>query len=174
MPTHALRYIPKPINNPTNNALTDDCFNTFKAPISTYDLPERFTFPFYYQPHPLCLQVASELQDHINTQTDWIHNFGLSGEDEGAIGKMIGVLVVQNKINEIYYLAAFSEKLAESNHLAKFVPPVFDVLDEAGFYLKGHETVNKITADIKSLENSPRFIASATSLNNIKKQLKKI
>ena len=162
------------INNPTDNALTEHCFIAFKAPISAYSLPERFTFPFYYQPHPLCLLAASELQSHLDTQTDWIHNFGLSGEDDGAIGKMFGVLLVQNINNEIGYLAAFSGKLAESNHLSKFVPPVFDVLDEAGFYLKGHETVNKITADIKSLENSPQFIASATSLNNVKKQLKKI
>jgi len=169
MPPRSLRYFPMPVNNPTDNTLIEDCFNVFKAPINAYSLPERFTFPFYYQPHPLCLQAASELQDHINTQTDWIHNFGLSGEDEGAIGKMFGVLLVQNKDNEIGYLAAFSGKLAESNHLAKFVPPVFDVLDEAGFYLKGQETVNKITVDIKTLENSPQFLASAVSLNNVKK-----
>ena len=165
----ALRYCPMPVIHPTNNALTENCFNAFKAPISAYSLPERFTFPFYYQPHPLCLQAASELQSHLDTQTDWIHNFGLSGEVDGAIGKMFGVLLVQNKNNEIGYLAAFSGKLAESNHLAKFVPPVFDVLDEAGFYLKGQETVNKITTDIKTLENSPQFMAAATSLNNVKK-----
>jgi len=109
MPTHALRYIPKPINNPTNNALTDDCFNTFKAPISTYDLPERFTFPFYYQPHPLCLQAASELQDHINTQTDWIHNFGLSGEVDGAIGKCLGFYWYKTKTMKLVTLPPFQE-----------------------------------------------------------------
>ena len=158
-----------PVNNPTDNALKDDCFNAFKAPISAYSLPERFTFPFYYQPHPLCLQAASELQSHLSTQTDWIHNFGLSGDDEGAIGKMFGVLLVQNKHNEIGYLAAFSGKLAESNHLAKFVPPVFDVLDEAGFYLQGQTQINQLTAHIKTLENNPQYISLADSLNNLNK-----
>jgi len=156
------------INNPTDNTLTDDCFNAFKAPISAYDLPERFTFPFYYQPHPLCLQAAIELQSHLNTQTDWVHNFGISGEGEGAIGKMFGVLLVQNKDNEIGYLAAFSGKLADSNHLANFVPPVFDVLDEAGFYLKGQAQINQLTADIKALENNSQFVLSADSLNKLK------
>jgi len=157
-----------PVNHPTDNALIDDCFNTFKAPISAYSLPERFTFPFYYQPHPLCLQAASELQEHLSTQTDWTHNFGISGEGEGAIGKMFGVLLVQNKDNEIGYLAAFSGKLAESNHLANFVPPVFDVLDEAGFYLKGQTQVNQLTADIKALENNSQYVLSADSLNKLK------
>jgi tRNA pseudouridine32 synthase / 23S rRNA pseudouridine746 synthase len=158
-----------PVNHPTDNALIDDCFNAFKAPISAYSLPERFTFPFYYQPHPLCLQAASELQAHLSTQTDWIHNFGLSGEDEGAIGKMFGVLLVQNKNNEIGYLAAFSGKLAESNHLGKFVPPVFDVLDKAGFYLQGQTQLNQLTAHIKTLENSPQFLTLADNLNKVKK-----
>ena len=158
-----------PANNTTNNVLIDECFNAFKAPIGAFSLPERFTFPFYYQPHPLCIQAATELQEHLNTQTDWNHNFGLSGEDEGAIGKMFGVLLVQNKNNEIGYLAAFSGKLAESNHLAKFVPPVFDVLDETGFYLQGQTRINQITADIKTLETSSKFVLSADNLNKVQK-----
>jgi len=156
-----------PVNNQTDNILVDDCFNSFNTSISTYNLPEKFTFPFYYQPHPLCLQAAKELQLHLSTQTDWIHNFGLNNENEGAIGKMFGVLLVQNKDHEIGYLAAFSGKLADSNHLDKFVPPVFDVFDEAGFYLQGQTQINQLTADIKALENNPQFLASAVNLNKI-------
>ena len=159
-----------PVNNQTDNILVDDCFNSFNASISTYNLPEKFTFPFYYQPHPLCLQAAKELQLHLSTQTDWIHNFGLSDKCEGAIGKMFGVLIVQNKDNEIGYLAAFSGKLADSNHLAKFVPPVFDLLDDTGFYLQGQTQINQLTADIKALENNPQFLASAVNLNNVIKK----
>lgn len=101
-------------------------------------LPERFTFPFYYEPHPLTIIAATELQHYLETQTDLDHNFGLTNDKEGvAIGKMFGVLVVQDANGKLGYLAAFSGKLADSNDHPKFVPPVFDMLVENSFFLKG-------------------------------------
>src|SRR4051794_23866127 len=51
--------------------------------------PERFTFPFYYEPHPLTMVAAAELQLYLETQTDLDHNFGLTTDtEEPAIGKM--------------------------------------------------------------------------------------
>ncbi|GAL04187.1 ribosomal large subunit pseudouridine synthase A [Photobacterium aphoticum] len=79
----------------------EHCFTPFKANIDAFALPERFNFPFYYEPHPLCLLAAEELQQHLLTQTDWQHNFGLDadqGEDSAnAIGKMFGVLLVRSQ-----------------------------------------------------------------------------
>lgn len=57
-----------------------NCFTQFKESIDSYKLPERFTFPFYYQPHPLCLLAAKQLQKHLKTQLDWQHNFGLTND----------------------------------------------------------------------------------------------
>jgi len=132
-------------------------FTSFKESIDSYELPERFTFPFYYQPHPLCLLAAKELQQHIETQAKWQHNFGLRGNVETAVGKMFGVLLVQNTQGEIGYLSAFSGKVADSNHHAHFVPPVFDMLEEDGFFRTGQEELTKISEQIKLLEKNPKI-----------------
>lgn len=155
-----------PVNNKPS---TDFCFTAFKAPIDSYNLPERFTFPFYYQPHPLCLLAASELQAYLNTQKNWARDFGLNGNEQDAAGKMFGVLLVENKNGETGYLSAFSGILAESNHHAKFVPPVFDVLDKEGFYPDGQIQVSELTAQIKKLEANTQLIELTTSLKNLNK-----
>ena len=144
----------------------ENCFTPFKESIDSYALPERFTFPFYYQPHPLCDLAATELQHHLETQNEWQHHFGITGDKETAIGKMFGVLLVRNKHNEIGYLAAFSGKLADGNHHSKFVPPVFDMLAEDGFFMTGQAEINKINNQIESLENEPDLLARKTALHD--------
>lgn len=101
----------------------------------------------------VCLLAAQQLQDHLQTQTDWQHNFGLRDNKETAIGKMFGILLVENKHHEIGYLAAFSGKIANSNHLPNFVPPVFDMLEEGGFFIIGQTEINQINDHIKHLES---------------------
>ena len=92
-----------------NKLMSENCFTPFQSSISDYPLPEKFTFPFYYDPHPLCLLASKELQRHIETQTEWEYDFGLEEEKPDVIiGKMFGVLVVQNEQNEIGYLSSFS------------------------------------------------------------------
>ncbi len=132
-------------------------FTLFKESIDSYDLPERFTFPFYYQPHPLCLLAVKQLQEYLKTQQDWQHNFGLIADKETAIGKMFGVLLVENKRGEIGYISAFSGKIADSNHLAHFVPPVFDMLTEGGFIRTGHDELRQMGLKIKGLEANPKI-----------------
>ncbi|MBD3724825.1 MAG: hypothetical protein IE891_08645 [Flavobacteriaceae bacterium] len=73
-------------------------FQHFKTNISGISLPEKFTFPFYYEPHPLSEIAAKELQEYLETQSDFNHNFGLKENQEGyVIGKMFGVLVCQDE-----------------------------------------------------------------------------
>jgi len=140
-------------------------FTSFKESIDSYVLPDRFTFPFYYQPHPLCLLAVKQLQEHLETQQDWQHNFGLSGESETAIGKMFGVLLVQNKQGEIGYLSGFSGKVADSNHLEHFVPPVFDMLEQGGFFRTGHDELTLLSEQIKRLESNPKVAEYAQALS---------
>ncbi|GAA4844366.1 RluA family pseudouridine synthase [Algivirga pacifica] len=136
-----------------------DCFIPFGTDLKdTVTLPERFTFPFNYEPHPLCIQAAKELQTHLVEQTEWVHNFGLHGQDEEtAIGKMFGVLIVQKPTGELGYLSAFSGKLANSNHHSQFVPPVFDMLKEEGFYRRGEEELNAINREVEQLQQDDRY-----------------
>lgn len=140
---------------------SDLCFTSFSHPIDNYALPERFTFPFYYEPHPLCELAAEQLQRHLSDQTEWQHNFGLDNQlsstdnNEKAIGKMFGVLLVQHSSGEIGFLSAFSGKVADSNHLPHFVPPVFDMLEEDGFFKAELAEITEINATIKQQQINP-------------------
>lgn len=120
--------------------------------VKSVGLPERFTFPFYYEPHPLTVIAAEELQQYIEAQTDLNHNFGLSADvDEFAIGKMFGVLIVEDAIGRVGYLSAFSGKLAGTNDHPRFVPPVFDMLSENGFFVKEKETIDAINRQVDDM-----------------------
>ena len=128
-------------------------------PINEIALPERFTFPFYYEPHPLTKIAATELQQYLETQTHLDHNFGLDADKAGTVvGKMFGVLVVQDPAGKLGYLSAFSGKLAGSNDHPKFVPPVFDMLVENSFFIKEIEIINTINARIKKISSSNNYL----------------
>ena len=53
---------------------------------STEAPPERFTYPFCYEPHPLCQQAAQELQAYIAAHPEL--------RQDADRGKMFGVLIV--------------------------------------------------------------------------------
>lgn len=126
--------------------------------IKGIDLPEKFTFPFYYQPHQLTRIAVNELQEYLESQ-DLEHNFGLNPQQKGLIiGKMFGVLVVQDPNGKLGYLSAFSGKLAGTNNHQKFVPPVFDMLTENSFFLKEEEILNRINRQIEEIETNPDYL----------------
>ncbi|PZF72526.1 RluA family pseudouridine synthase [Taibaiella soli] len=152
--------------------------------INEIALPGQFTFPFYYEPHPLAVIAADALVHYLETQTDLDHNFGLTPEREDmVIGKMFGVLVVLDKGGKPGYLWAFSGKLAGTNDHPSFVPPVFDMLVENSFFLKEQEIINSINTKIEEIENSKEYLRlksdllqfssrSASEITEMKKQLK--
>ena len=143
-------------------------FHKFNSSIESFSLPEKFTFPFFYDPHPLAILASEELQKYLITQKEFNHNFGLEKEQEGlVIGKMFGVLVVENKQNEIGYLAAFSGKLAGKNHHSGFVPPVFDMLTEEGFFRKEEKNLTQLTLEIESKENQTDYIQLKEKLDEL-------
>ncbi|MCX2738747.1 pseudouridylate synthase [Pontibacter anaerobius] len=130
----------------------DKCFIPFDVPIARDVLPEKFTYPFSYKPHPLSLLAVEKLQRHLTHQQEWEHNFGLEeGQAGTVIGKMFGVLVVETSECEIGFLAAFSGKLAGGYHHARFVPPVFDSLTEGSFLNVGMAELTRINQEIKTL-----------------------
>ncbi|MCD9536738.1 RluA family pseudouridine synthase [Photobacterium carnosum] len=135
---------------------SDHHFTRFIAAIDTLPLPERFTFPFCYTPHPLCVLAAQELQQHIATQHHWQHNFGLGNDD--AIGHMFGVLLVQNQQGEMGYLSAFSEKIANQTHLPHFVPPVFDDRNIDPAIKAQQALIDEVIIKITAIESKPSYI----------------
>ncbi|WP_113652093.1 pseudouridylate synthase [Pedobacter namyangjuensis] len=136
-----------------HNHAKNNLFIRFKQPLGVYDVPANFSQMVNGVPHQLCALAAEDLQHHILNQKEWQHNFGLDSEADGmVIGKMFGVLVVENQQKEIGYLAAFSGKLAGKNHHAKFVPPVFDTLATDGFLNKGMQKLALLNDEIRALE----------------------
>ena len=144
--------------------------NKFKSSISEIPLPEKFTFPFYYEPHPLAELAANELKSYLTDQTELEHNFGLDETQQGLIiGKMFGVLVVMNEENEIGYLQAFSGKLGGKNHHQGFVPPVFDMLTEDGFFRTEEKKLTQLNELIEQMEQDPQLVELQKQLNEVKK-----
>jgi tRNA pseudouridine32 synthase/23S rRNA pseudouridine746 synthase len=152
--------------------------------VAAVGLPERFTFPFYYKPHPLAVLAAAELQDYLETQTELRHNFGLAaGTEEMVIGKMFGVLVVEDDDGKVGYLSAFSGKLAGTNDHPRFVPPVFDMLSENSFFLKQQEIIDRVNRQIEEITIDEEYrrlkheleqfsLISAQEISALKTQLK--
>lgn len=87
--------------------------------------PERFTYPFCYEPHPLCQLAAREVQQYITTHADI--------REDADRGKMFGVLVVEHE-GALAYLAAYSGLLAGRNDWPFFVPPVYDAQQPDGHF----------------------------------------
>ena len=134
-------------------------FQLFKTAISEIELPEKFTFPFYYTPHVLAEIATKEVQTYLESQTDFTHNFGLNTKvTENAIGKMFGVLVVKNNANQLGYLMGFSGKLEDESCPEIFVPPVFDLRTKNSFYKKGEEEINIINAKLTALKSNETYL----------------
>lgn len=147
-------------------------FQYFKKDISGISPPKKFTFPFYYEPHLLAKIATEELQEYLEHQKDFEHNFGFqSDEKELAIGKMFGVLVVQNQQKELGYLAAFSGKLADKSLPEKFVPPVFNMRTEGSFYIKGEKEIEKIGEEIEQLKNDQTYISLKKTVQKTSKKI---
>jgi tRNA pseudouridine32 synthase/23S rRNA pseudouridine746 synthase len=147
-------------------------FQHFKTDISEVQLPEKFTFPFYYQPHLIAEIATKEIQDYLETQSDFEHNFGLDkNQTDIPIGKMFGVLVVQNKQNEIGYLAAFSGKLADKSLPEKFVPPVFNMRTEGSFYIKGEAEIDEVNKQLGLLKNDEHYLVLKKSFKKLTKKI---
>lgn len=128
----------------------------FQTSIEHLSLPDKFTYPFHYTPHPLCLVAAKEVQAYINAQTWWI--------EERSKGKMFGVLVVQMPTNELGYLAAFSGHLKDGES-SFFVPLIYDLLQPNGFFKQEEGCISTINKQIKALEGNEE-------LAQLKQQLK--
>jgi tRNA pseudouridine32 synthase/23S rRNA pseudouridine746 synthase len=125
----------------------------FDQPVSHIALPERFTYPFNYTPHPLCVLAAEEVKAYISTKKEW--------QEELALGKMFGVLIVQTQeegSSSIGYLAAFSGNLAGKNLHPYFVPPVYDLLQPQGFFKIEEEQISAINVRISELEVNPHYL----------------
>lgn len=108
-------------------------------------IPQQFTFPFYYQPHPLCVLAAEQVKQYLKDFDPWLQENG---------GKMFGVLVVRNDQDEVGFLAAYSGNLAGRNDYPYFVPAVYNLLNPNGYFVKEEAYISAINHQIVELQNS--------------------
>lgn len=96
--------------------------------IADLPLPERFTYPFCYEPHPLCQMAAEEVKREIE-------------RIQPTEGKMFGVLVVKAE-EGLGFLAAYSGLLEGRNDWPYFVPPVFDAQQPDGHFKQTERVIS--------------------------------
>ena len=60
----------------------------FERNVAADELPQRFTYPFCYTPHPLCIEAAELVKRHLAGCHSLL--------PELNEGKMLGVMVVQD------------------------------------------------------------------------------
>jgi len=151
------------------------CFHPLES-YTSEALPKQFTFPFYYTPHPLCIAATDDLKAYLKTQNDFKHNFGLDNKKQGLkIGKMFGVMIVKTNEGQLGYIASFSGKLSERNHIKGFVPPIYDTLNKDGFYKQNEALINRLTFKIENLEQNTALEDAKLNLKQTKlKSLQKL
>ena len=122
----------------------------FTADIGGIPLPEQFTYPFHYTPHPLSVEAAREVQAYLAAREDW--------QEEVAQGKMFGVLVVRDSTGQPGFLAAFSGMLAGRNCQDYFVPPIYDLQEAGGFFLPEEQAISDLNRRINALEHDGQYL----------------
>ncbi len=140
----------------------NDMLHRFHTDVSGIALPQKFTYPFCYTPHPLCTIAAGEVQDYLSQQPEW--------QEELSHGKMFGVLVVQTQDSSIGYLAAFSGILAGSNMHPFFVPPVYDLLHPEGFFKLEEEQISQLNRRICQLEADGDYHRTLAQLSALEQE----
>lgn len=126
--------------------------NLFHPLERTHALPSRFTYPFCYTPHPLCLAAAVAVQRYVD-------NCGVLAAEPGG-GKMFGVLVVTDEAGQLGFLAAYSGLLAHRNDWPYFVPPVFDAQQPGGYFKMREAQISALGRDIDAMEHDSTYIVT--------------
>lgn len=120
-------------------------FHFFDTDVSGILSPERLNSPFHYTPHRLAVEAAGQVRRYISTVPELASVL--------ACGKMIGVLVVEDCEGNRGFVAAYSGSLELPRHmLGYFVPPVYDLLDEAGYFKREEREISSINHRIAAIE----------------------
>eukprot|EP00584_Thalassiosira_punctigera_P016984 CAMPEP_0172564836 /NCGR_PEP_ID=MMETSP1067-20121228/105855_1 /TAXON_ID=265564 ORGANISM="Thalassiosira punctigera, Strain Tpunct2005C2" /NCGR_SAMPLE_ID=MMETSP1067 /ASSEMBLY_ACC=CAM_ASM_000444 /LENGTH=618 /DNA_ID=CAMNT_0013355609 /DNA_START=453 /DNA_END=2309 /DNA_ORIENTATION=+ len=136
------------------------------------DLPTVFAYPHCYEPHPIAKLAADELRVQLSNSAEFQANIV---NDEEAVGKMMGVLVVQHSQRgvknddrkqqqqhqqQLGYLKAYSGTLPVAMEICSeeygFCPPVYNRFGKDGFYKRGEAKLNELTRSIERIENDPK------------------
>ena len=142
----------------------------------TEELPDAFTFPFRYTPHPLCQRAALIVQDKLQEM----------GVKEG---KMFGVLIAKSReegdTEELYFLAAYSGQLngeaspptplsrgrgGTLRNFEWFVPPIVDYFNPECYFQKEQREIMDLGRQMDALKNSEEVRTTKVVLELLKRE----
>ena len=128
------------------------------------DLPKQLNNPFDYEPHPLCVEAARLVCEHLQAGLMW---------DEVMLGKMLGVLVCQRSDGTVGFLAAYSGQLGGREDWPWFVPAVFDYLQPDGYFKQEEARISAINQRIAQLESSSDYVSAKAMLARLQSDAEK-
>jgi len=144
-----------------SNSSHTNYFTAFERDIRHYALPDKFTYPFCYQAHPLALAASEELQQKLVQ----FHPL-----DDKKQGRMYGVLVVKNEQGELGYLTALSgganEIMAHDGTSINFVPAVYQTYSDSEYEQKKQIEINGINHSISQKSANPELSNLTTLLTS--------
>lgn len=105
--------------------------------------PSLFTYPFCYEPHPLCVAAVQEVRTYLRSHPEW--------DNELNRGKMLGVLIVRQEGHR-GFLAAFSGTLDGQTLHEYFVPPVFDLQSPGCYFQEEEAAISNYRIEIEKLK----------------------
>jgi tRNA pseudouridine32 synthase/23S rRNA pseudouridine746 synthase len=120
----------------------------------------RFTYPFHYTPHPLCVIAAGEVQEYLRAHFDF--------SPAVRKGKMFGVLVVESADGTLGYLAAFSGLLDGESVHPYFVPPVYDLTRPDGYFRQEESRISAINLHISDILSGDDYLSAHTHLTSVR------
>ncbi len=134
-------------------------------------LPEKFTFPFLYEPHPLAVEAAEQLKSYLDGFDNWFYDLNLGPENyQHPLGKMFGVLVVMDQNGELGHLWAYSGVITGEQKNTEFVPLVFNMFSADSLYAQENSKLDDLNKKIDSLETDAIYLKSKKSLEQLKRE----
>ena len=101
--------------------------------------------PFYYTSSPEMLDVIQAFLREIISHEEW------KGEVEN--GKMFGILIAEDVAGQRMTLKAYSGQILGRSDWEGFVPPVFDYLQENGYFKRHEAEIVSVNNEINRMES---------------------
>ena len=123
-------------------------------------MPAQMNSPFYYEPHPLCLEARRQALPLIKAL--------MQDETEG---KMFGVLIVErSEDGACGYLTGYSGQIRGRSDWPGFVPAVFDYLQPDGYFKRHEAAITAINRKVEQLEQQPERQQALEALAEAKRE----
>lgn len=128
--------------------------------------PATMNDPFCYEPHPVCIEAAEMVKEHLR-QTG-----GPLLRDDGSRteGKMFGVLVCEDAAGEMGFLAAYSGQIGGRADWPWFVPAVFDYLQPDGYFKQEEARITQLNHRLAELESADDYVSLKAQLARLREQ----